>query len=155
MKRSRILAALMICFGIASCTAPEQSLTVQDREKIRAFVLKQLSDDQIREKYAEAKREFEAERLRMMRQWRENQEREAAVLEERSRRCKDAAYRVKNKSDCAVNLADYYMRREQLTDATIEFYLGTVEGQFQKKLLGECAYVQTIKEAKRVKCLPE
>lgn len=144
-ERPATLIAASILGCITACSpAPEAK---PDYAKIRAHLVKQLTDDQIRKLHAEAQREFAAELERARKEgeafWKRR--------EEIALKCSaDIAYRTRNTGECSSTLPIGFESIGKPMQGR-----HSVEAIFEMKLYGMCAYAMTVSEAKKMKCLPE
>ena len=118
--------------------------------------MKKLTDEQIREIYADAKREFAADQERM----RKEQEEDRKLRIETASKCvNDVVYRARNERLCSMIGGAVYQRKISgslsRTSGVPTPGRESIEAIFQRKLLGVCAEVRTVEQAKQSNCLPE
>jgi hypothetical protein len=133
---------LLFLAGALTLLAGCGDLGRPDPAAIRHHMVTRLSDAEIRKFRAEAEDEA-ARRYDAIE--RDQQEQAAQDLSQR-KMCLDVAYRTRNEAKCVVGGFD------SLFPQTI---FVAVEPIFEAKLVGACAYAQTIRQARELNCLPK
>lgn len=112
---------------------------VPDRNAMRQYRARAISDEQIRDLHAAARESVEQARNSVAQQS-ESTARETAEMQTR---CSDIAFQEKNPARCRSGGLVFTGYRQR-----------TVEEIFELAVLGPCAYVETVREAKKRDCLP-
>lgn len=112
-----------------------------DYQTMRKYVVARLTEAQLNSAHAKAVAEFAAERERRVAEM----ERERTEHYRAAARCGEIGFREKNPDVCSTPLSYFYPVDPILTD---------VHTRYEMKIMGDCMFVQTVREAKALDCLP-
>ena len=144
MNKLLVILACAIVLGVPFAAKILYEQSKPDYVTMRAYVVSHLSDEQIRKAHIDAEEYVKREYARQKREdevWRREKEEKLAPCSV------DIAYKERHPGDCEVPL-NWASQFEP-------FALPPIAVMYEQFLMGACASVETVREAKSLDCLPK
>lgn len=136
-----VLLAMVAAFAYYAATAEDRQ--VADVQAMRAYVVSQLTDEEIKQLRLEAKNEVSKREAA----YKKDQEEYWQKRSEQHSKCEDFVYKTRNEEMCRGSFSDVLMLKEHSFDSTTENEI------FENLLLGVCKYEISVAAAKKLGCL--